>query len=153
MFLAYWNKNKKELNYLNTNDQGFVTVNNENIIVKTNECYTEYIPPTSSFNGHEIELNSDKRYIIHITGCLINNDITFIDDFATIEQYIQNPYYIDVFTDNTHVYRHLLLDTCNALIPLNVTFNTSNSSLLQISTNYSNMSVINNGLVVCIEEI
>ena len=41
MFLAYWNNDRKELNYLQPNANGTVSIDdNKNIYIKTNNCKT-----------------------------------------------------------------------------------------------------------------
>ena len=162
MFLAYWNNDRKELNYLQPNANGTVSIDdNKNIYIKTNNCKTEYIPQTNRFINHEINLDKTKKYIIHISGYFINNDITFLDIFDSIEDVLQNPYFIDVdaFISNENqvgialIHRFLLLDTCNALIPFNVSFFIQDCTSINIETNYLDMSVVNRSLLICIEEI
>ena len=159
MPIAYYDTTNKEIRYVDPSQNGIVTINNESVIVKTNDCYTEYIPATSSFNKYDHQLDIDKRYIIHISGYFVNNDITFLDKFESIEQVIQDPYYIDIesynnyTTTSTSVYRQLLLDTCNSLIYVNVTFNVDNITGINIHTNYDNLSVLEKSLIICVEEI
>lgn len=159
MPIAYYDTTNKEIRYIDPSQNGIVTINNESVIVKTNDCYTEYIPATSSFNKYDHQLDIDKRYIIHISGYFVNNDITFLDKFESIEQVIQDPYYIDIesynnyTTTSTSVYRQLLLDTCNSLIYVNVTFNVDNITGINIHTNYDNLSVLDKSLIICVEEI
>ena len=159
MPIAYYDTTNKEIRYVDPSQNGIVTINNESVIVKTNDCYTEYIPATSSFNKYDHQLDIDKRYIIHISGYFVNNDITFLDKFESIEQVIQDPYYIDIesynnyTTTSTSVYRQLLLDTCNSLIYVNVTFNVDNITGINIHTNYDNLSVLDKSLIICVEEI
>ena len=83
----------------------------------------------------------------------MNNDITFLDKFDSIEQVIQDPFYIDILSAGIRVYRQLLLDTCNSLIYVNVTFNVDYSSGINIKTNYDNLSVLEKSLIICVEEI
>ena len=159
MPIAYYDTTNKEIRYIDPSQNGIVTINNESVIVKTNDCYTEYIPATSSFNKYDHQLDIDKRYIIHISGYFVNNDITFLDKFESIEQVIQDPYYIDIesynnyTTTSTSVYRQLLLDTCNSLIYVNVTFNVDNITGINIHTNYDNLSVLDKSLIICVEEV
>lgn len=159
MPIAYYDTTNKEIRYIDPSQNGIVTINNESVIVKTNDCYTEYIPATSSFNQYDHQLDKNKRYIIHISGYFVNNDITFLDKFESIEQVIQDPYYIDIesynnyTTTSTSVYRQLLLDTCNSLIYVNVTFNVDNITGINIHTNYDNLSVLDKSLIICVEEI
>ena len=98
MPIAYYDTTNKEIRYVDPSQNGIVTINNESVIVKTNDCYTEYIPATSSFNKYDHQLDIDKRYIIHISGYFVNNDITFLDKFESIEQVIQDPFYIDILS-------------------------------------------------------
>ena len=153
MPIAYYDTTNKEIRYVDPSQNGIVTINNESVIVKTNDCYTEYIPATSSFNQYDHQLDIDKRYIIHISGYFVNNDITFLDKFDSIEQVIQDPYYIDILSAGTIVYRQLLLDTCNSLIYFNITFNVDYSPVINIKTNYDNLSVLEKSLIICVEEI
>lgn len=159
MPIAYYDTTNKEIRYVDPSQNGIVTINNESVIVKTNDCYTEYIPATSAFNKYDHQLDIDKRYIIHISGYFVNNDITFLDKFESIEQVIQDPYYIDIesynnyTTTSTSVYRQLLLDTCNSLIYVNVTFNADNITGINIHTNYDNLSVLDKSLIICVEEV
>ena len=159
MPIAYYDTTNKEIRYVDPSQNGIVTINNESVIVKTNDCYTEYIPATSLFNQYDHQLDKNKRYIIHISGYFVNNDITFLDKFDSIEQVIQDPYYIDIesynnyTTTSTSVYRQLLLDTCNSLIYVNVTFNVDNITGINIHTNYDNLSVLDKSLIICVEEI
>ena len=159
MPIAYYDTTNKEIRYVDPSQNGIVTINNESVIVKTNDCYTEYIPATNTFKKYDHQLDIDKRYIIHISGYFVNNDITFLDKFESIEQVIQDPYYIDIesynnyTTTSTSVYRQLLLDTCNSLIYFNVTFNVDNITGINIHTNYDNLSVLDKSLIICVEEI
>ena len=153
MPIAYYDTTNKEIRYVDPSQNGIVTINNESVIVKTNDCYTEYIPATSLFNKYDHQLDIDKRYIIHISGYFVNNDITFLDKFESIEQVIQDPFYIDILSAGIRVYRQLLLDTCNSLIYVNVTFNVDYSSGINIKTNYDNLSVLDKSLIICVEEI
>lgn len=159
MPIAYYDTTNKEIRYVDPSQNGIVTINNESVIVKTNDCYTEYIPATNTFKKYDHQLDIDKRYIIHISGYFVNNDITFLDKFESIEQVIQDPYYIDIesynnyTTTSTSVYRQLLLDTCNSLIYVNVTFNVDNITGINIHTNYDNLSVLDKSLIICVEEI
>ena len=159
MPIAYYDTTNKEIRYIDPSQNGIVTINNESVIVKTNDCYTEYIPATNTFKKYDHQLDIDKRYIIHISGYFVNNDITFLDKFESIEQVIQDPYYIDIesynnyTTTSTSVYRQLLLDTCNSLIYVNVTFNVDNITGINIHTNYDNLSVLDKSLIICVEEV
>ena len=92
MPIAYYDTTNKEIRYVDPSQNGIVTINNESVIVKTNDCYTEYISATNEFKKHEISLDFDKRYIIHVSGYFVNNDITFLDKFDSIEQVLEDPY-------------------------------------------------------------
>lgn len=149
--LAYFNKSRNEIVFMEENNKGVITVNNGVTYVKTNNVYKYTI------NSLGDSLNIPKgNYIIHINAKLFNNDITFLDKFDSIDDVIINPYTIDVNingSENTTLDSIVLVNTTDPLILYNYStaISLQENSKLIITSNYSNMHVIKINVIV--EEI
>lgn len=154
--LAYFNKSRNEIVFMEENNKGVITVNNGITYVKTNNVYQYTI------NSLEDSINIPKgNYIIHINAKLFNNDITFLDKFDSIDDVVNNPYTIDVNingSENTSstistIDTMLLVNTTDPLILYNYStaISLQEDSKLTITSNYSDMHVIKINVIV--EEI
>ena len=81
--LAYFDKSRNEILFMEDNNKGVLTVNNGVTYVKTNNVYQYNIDSLDS------TINIPKgNYIIHINAKLFNNDITFLDKFNSIDEVV-----------------------------------------------------------------
>ena len=154
--LAYFNKYRNEIVFMEENNKGVITVNNGVTYVKTNNVYQYTI------DSLDKTINIPKgNYIIHINAKLFNNDITYLDKFDSIDEVVNNPYTIDVNlngSENTSatlktIDSMMLVNTTDPLILYNYStaLSLQENSKLSITSNYSDMHVIKINVIV--EEI
>ena len=146
--LAYFNKSRNEINFIEENNRGIITVNNGVTYVKTNNVYLYNIDSLDS------TINIPKgNYIIHINAKLFNNDITFLDNFESIEEVVNNPYTISINLNESTIDSMMLVNTTDPLILYNYStaISLQENSKLSITSNYSDMSIIKINVIV--EEI
>lgn len=146
--LAYFNKSRNEIVFMEENNKGVITVNNGITFVKTNNVYQYNIDLLDK------TINIPKgNYIIHINGKLFNNDITFLDKFDSIDDVVNNPYTIDVNINGSTIDTMMLINTTDPLILYNYStaISLQEDSKLTITSNYSDMHVIKINVIV--EEI
>lgn len=147
--LAYFNKYRNEINFLDDNKQGVVTVNNGTTIVKTNNVLQFSFDSLS-----DCVINIPKgNYIIHINSKFLNNDITFLDKFESLQEVLENPYKINLNINDSCLDSLMLVNSTDPLIVYNYTtaINVIDSSKLSITSNYSDLQVISINIVL--EEI
>ena len=146
--LAYFDKSRNEILFMEDNNKGVLTVNNGITYVKTNNVY-QY---TINSLGDSINIPKG-NYIIHINAKLFNNDITFLDKFDSIDDVVNNPYTIDVNLNESTIDSMMLVNTTDPLILYNYStaINLQENSKLSITSNYSDMHVIKINVIV--EEI
>ena len=146
--LAYFNKSRNEIVFMEENNKGVITVNNGITYVKTNNVYQYNINSL----GDSINITKG-NYIIHINAKLFNNDITFLDKFDSIDEVINNPYTIDVNLNGSTIDTMMLVNTTDPLILYNYStaISLQENSKLTITSNYSDMHVIKINVIV--EEI
>lgn len=143
--LAYFNKSRNEIVFMEENNRGVITVNNGTTIVKTNNVYQYTI------NSLDSTINIPKgNYIIHINAKLFNNDITFLDKFDSIQEVVNNPYTIDVNLNGSTIDTMMLVNTTDPLILYNYStaISLQENSKLTITSNYSDMNVIKINVIV-----
>lgn len=146
--LAYFNKSRNEIVFMEESNKGVITVNNGVTYVKTNNVYQYNI------DSLDKTINIPKgNYIIHINAKLFNNDITFLDKFDSIDEVINNSYTIDVNINGSTIDTMILVNTTDPLILYNYStaISLQEDSKLTITSNYSNMSIIKINVIV--EEI
>ena len=146
--LAYFDKSRNEILFMEDTNKGVLTVNNGVTYVKTNNVYQYNI------NSLDSTINIPKgNYIIHINAKLFNNDITFLDKFDSIEEVVNNPFTIDVNINEQTIDTMMLVNTTDPLILYNYStaINLQENSKLSITSNYSNMTIIKINVIV--EEI
>lgn len=146
--LAYFDKSRNEILFMEDNNKGVLTVNNGVTYVKTNNVY-QY-----TLNSLDSIINIPKgNYIIHINAKLFNNDITFLDKFDSIDDVINNPYTIDVNINGSTIDTMMLVNTTDPLIVYNYStaISLQENSKLTITSNYSDMTIIKINVIV--EEI
>ncbi len=146
--LAYFDKSRNEILFMEDNNKGVLTVNNGVTYVKTNNVYKYTIDSLDS------TINIPKgNYIIHINAKLFNNDITFLDKFNSIDEVINNPYTINVNINESTIDTMMLVNTTDPLILYNYStaISLQENSKLTITSNYSDMHVIKINVIV--EEI
>lgn len=146
--LAYFNKSRNEINFIEENNKGIITVNNGVTYIKTNNVYQYNI------DSLDKTINIPKgNYIIHINAKLFNNDITFLDKFDSIDEVVNNPYTIDVSINNQTIDSMMLVNTTDPLILYNYStaISLQENSKLTFTSNYSDMTVIKINVIV--EEI
>lgn len=146
--LAYFDKSRNEILFMEDNNKGVLTVNNGVTYVKTNNVYQYNIDSLDS------TINIPKgNYIIHINAKLFNNDITFLDKFNSIDEVINNPFTIDVNINESTIDTMMLVNTTDPLIVYNYStaINLQENSKLTITSNYSDMTIIKINVIV--EEI
>lgn len=146
--LAYFDKSRNEILFMEDNNKGVLTVNNGVTYVKTNNVYQYTIDSLDS------TINIPKgNYIIHINAKLFNNDITFLDKFNSIDDVVNNPYTINVNINESTIDTMMLVNTTDPLIVYNYSaaINLQENSKLTITSNYSDMHVIKINVIV--EEI
>ena len=146
--LAYFNKSRNEIVFMEEQNRGIITVNNGVTYVKTNNVY-QY---TINSLGDSINIPKG-NYIIHINAKLFNNDITFLDKFDTIDEVVNNPFTIDVSINNQTIDSMMLVNTTDPLILYNYStaISLQENSKLSITSNYSDMTIIKINVIV--EEI
>lgn len=146
--LAYFDKSRNEILFMEDNNKGVLTVNNGVTYVKTNNVY-QY---TINSLGDSINIPKG-NYIIHINAKLFNNDITFLDKFDSIEEVVNNPYTLDVNINEQTIDSMMLVNTTDPLILYNYStaINLQENSKLTITSNYSDIRVIKINVIV--EEI
>ena len=147
--LAYFNKSRNEINFMDETNRGVITVNNGVTYVKTNNVYQYNI---DSLDSNSINIPKG-NYIIHINAKLFNNDITFLDKFDSIYDVINNPYTINVNLNGSTIDSMMLVNTTDPLILYNYStpISLQENSKLNITSNYSDMSIIKINVIV--EEI
>ena len=147
--LAYFNKSRNEINFIEENNRGIITVNNGVTYVKTNNVYLYNI---DSLDSNSINIPKG-NYIIHINAKLFNNDITYLDKFGSIDEVVNNPYTINVNLNEQTIDSMMLVNTTDPLILYNYStaISLQENSKLSITSNYSDMTVIKINVIV--EEI
>ena len=147
--LAYFNKSRNEIVFMEENNKGVITVNNGVTYVKTNNVYQYTI---DSLESNSINIPKG-NYIIHINAKLFNNDITFLDKFDSIDDVINNPYTINVNLNGSTIDSMMLVNTTDPLILYNYStaISLQENSKLTITSNYSDMTIIKINVIV--EEI
>ena len=146
--LAYFDKSRNEILFMEDNNKGVLTVNNGVTYVKTNNVYQYNIDSLDS------TINIPKgNYIIHINAKLFNNDITFLDKFNSIDEVVNNPYTINVNINGETIDTMMLVNTTDPLILYNYStaISLQENSKLTIRSNYSDINVIKINVIV--EEI
>ena len=146
--LAYFDKSRNEILFMEDNNKGVLTVNNGVTYVKTNNVYQYNI------NSLDSTINIPKgNYIIHINAKLFNNDITFLDKFDSIEEVVNNPFTIDVNINGQIIDSMMLVNTTDPLILYNYStaINLQENAKLSITSNYIDIRVIKINVIV--EEI
>ena len=146
--LAYFNKSRNEIVFMEEQNSGIVTVNNGVTYVKTNNVFQYTI------DSLDKTINIPKgNYIIHINAKLFNNDITFLDKFDSIEEVVNNPFTIDVNLNGLTIDSMMLVNTTDPLILYNYStaISLQENSKLSITSNYSDMTIIKINVIV--EEI
>lgn len=147
--LAYFNKYRNEINFMDENNKGVVCVNDGTVFVKTNNVL--------HFNFDSLDnstINIPKgNYIAHIHTQFLNNDICFLDKFNSIDEVLNNPYKINVIINDTTIDSMLLLSTTDPLIVYNtsIPISVNENAKFTISSNYDNMQVIK--IHIILEEI
>lgn len=147
--LAYFNKYRNEINFLDENNKGVVCVNDSTVFVKTNNVlYFNF----DSLDNSTINIPKG-NYIAHIHTQFLNNDICFLDKFNSIDEVLNNPYKINVNINDTTIDSMLLLSTTDPLIIYNtsIPISVNENAKLTISSNYDNMRVIK--IHIILEEI
>lgn len=147
--LAYFDKSRNEILFMEDNNKGVLTVNNGVTYVKTNNVYQYNI---DSLENNSINIPKG-NYIIHINAKLFNNDITFLDKFNSIDEVLNNPFTIDVNINEQTIDTMMLVNTTDPLIVYNYStaINLQENSKLTITSNYSDMTIIKINVIV--EEI
>lgn len=146
--LAYFNKSRNEIVFMEENNKGVITVNNGVTYVKTNNVYQYNI------DSFDKTINIPKgNYIIHINAKLFNNDITYLDKFDSIEEVVNNPFTIDVNLNEQTIDSMMLVNTTDPLILYNYStaISLQENSKLSITSNYSDITIIKINVIV--EEI
>lgn len=147
--LAYFNKYRNEILFMDENNKGVVCVNDGTVFVKTNNVL--------HFNFDSLDnstINIPKgNYIAHIHTQFLNNDICFLDKFNSIDEVLNNPYKINVNINDTTIDSMFLLSTTDPLIIYNtsIPISVNENAKLTISSNYDNMRVIK--IHIILEEI
>ena len=147
--LAYFNKYRNEINFMDEKNKGIVCVNDGTVFVKTNNVL--------HFNFDSLDnstINIPKgNYIAHIHTQFLNNDICFLDKFNSIDEVLNNPYKINVIINDTTIDSMLLLSTTDPLIVYNtsIPISVNENAKFTISSNYDNMQVIK--IHIILEEI
>ena len=147
--LAYFNKYRNEILFMDENNKGVVCVNDGTVFVKTNNVL--------HFNFDSLDnstINISKgNYIAHIHTQFLNNDICFLDKFNSIDEVLNNPYKINVNINDTAIDSMLLLSTTDPLIVYNtsIPISVNENAKFTISSNYDNMQVIK--IHIILEEI
>ena len=144
--LAYFDKSRNEILFMEDNNKGVLTVNNGVTYVKTNNVYQYTI---DSLDSNSINIPKG-NYIIHINAKLFNNDITFLDKFNSIDEVINNPFTIDVNLNESTIDSMMLVNTTDPLILYNYSaaINLQENAKLSITSNYSDMTIIKINIIV-----
>ena len=143
--LAYFNKSRNEIVFMEENNKGVITVNDGVTYVKTNNVYQYNI------DSLDKTINIPKgNYIIHINAKLFNNDITFLDKFNSFDEVLNNPYKIDVNINEETIDTIMLVNTTDPLILYNYStaISLQENSKLTITSNYSDIRVIKINVIV-----
>ena len=143
--LAYFDKSRNEILFMENTKKGVITVNDGVTYIKTNNVYQYTI------NSLEDTINIPKgNYIIHINAKLFNNDITFLDKFDSIDEVLNNPYKIDVNINEETIDTIMLVNTTDPLILYNYStaISLQENSKLTVTSNYSDMHVIKINVIV-----
>lgn len=143
--LAYFDKSRNEILFMEDNNKGVITVNNGVTYVKTNNVYQYNI------DSLDKTINIPKgNYIIHINAKLFNNDITFLDKFDSIDEVLNNPFTIDVNLNEQTIDTMMLVNTTDPLIVYNYTtaISLQENAKLSITSNYSDMHIIKINVIV-----
>lgn len=146
--LAYFDKSRNEILFMEDNNKGVITVNNGMTYVKTNNVYQYTINSLGDY------INIPKgNFIIHINAKLFNNDITFLDKFNSIDEVVNNPFTIDINLNEQTIDTMMLVNTTDPLILYNYStaISLQENSKLTITSNYSDMTIIKINVIV--EEI
>ena len=146
--LAYFNKSRNEIVFMDEKNKGVITVNNGVTYVKTNNVYQYTI------DSLDKTINIPKgNYIIHINAKLFNNDITYLDKFDSIDEVLNNPFTIDVNLNESTIDSMMLVNTTDPLILYNYStaISLQENSKLSITSNYNDMTIIKINVIV--EEI
>ena len=146
--LAYFNKSRNEIVFMEENNKGVITVNNGVTYVKTNNVFQYNI------DSLEKTISIPKgNYIIHINAKLFNNDITFLDKFDSIDEVLNNPFTIDVNLNESTIDSMMLINTTDPLILYNYStaISLKENTKLSITSNYTDMTIIKINVIV--EEI
>ena len=146
--LAYFNKSRNEIVFMEEQNKGVITVNNGVTYVKTNNVYQYTI------DSLDKTINIPKgNYIIHINAKLFNNDITYLDKFDSIDEVLNNPYRINLNINESTIDTMMLVNTTDPLILYNYStaISLQENSKLSITSNYSDMTIIKINVIV--EEI
>ena len=146
--LAYFNKSRNEIVFMEEQNKGVITVNNGVTYVKTNNVYQYTI------DSLDKTINIPKgNYIIHINAKLFNNDITYLDKFDSIDEVLNNPYRINLNINESTIDTMMLVNTTDPLILYNYStaISIQENSKLSITSNYSDMTIIKINVIV--EEI
>lgn len=143
--LAYFDKSRNEILFMEDNNKGVLTVNNGVTYVKTNNVY-QY---TLNSLGDSINIPKG-NYIIHINAKLFNNDITYLDKFDSIDEVVNNPFTIDVNLNGSTIDTMMLVNTTDPLILYNYStaISLQENSKLTLTSNYSNMTIIKINVIV-----
>ena len=144
--LAYFDKSRNEILFMENNNRGVITVNNGITYVKTNNVFQYNI---NSLDSNSINIPKG-NYIIHINAKLFNNDITFLDKFDSIDEVLNNPYTIDVNLNGSTIDTMMLVNTTDPLILYNYStaISLQENSKLTITSNYSDIRVIKINVIV-----
>ena len=146
--LAYFNKSRNEIVFMEENNKGVITVNNGVTYVKTNNVYQYTI------DSLDKTINIPKgNYIIHINAKLFNNDITYLDKFDSIDDVLNNPYTISINLNEQTIDSMMLVNTTDPLILYNYStaISLQENAKLSITSNYSDITIIKINVIV--EEI
>lgn len=147
--LAYFNKYRNEILFMDESNHGVVTVNNGTTFVKTNNVLQFTF---DSLDNSTINIPKG-NYIVHINAKFFNNDITFLDKYESLEEVLNNPYKIDVFLNDSSIDSMMIVNTTDPLILYNYStaISLQENSKLSITSNYSDIHVIK--IHVILEEI
>ena len=142
---AFYNPNSKNINFIESNQSGVITTNHGVPIVKTNNVIVYDIRNIDQL----IELDSPlKSAIVHINAQFINKDITFLDNFESLEEVLNNPYTLDLIINDQIVNSMMLTDSTNPLIVYNTCYAVNDCKSIRISSNYENLDVIKIQIIV-----
>ncbi len=154
MSLIYINNNEK-LRVLNDTQNGLIRYEDGNLIkdTMTANVYTvdSSVKVLSKGEYHILKYNDSYnlpagKYILFVNICLINNDIEFMDKYDTLDEYLESPYKISLYsTDLIHLKDYLLIDTCSNVFRVSDTiYYESTGSDLRLKTNFGSFKLNNN---------